>query len=219
MPLAIYDLDETLINADCSLLWLQFLIDKGLTDPAIMDDARHLDHLYHQGELDMHHYVALQLRPHIGQTLAEATREIDLFIREYVQPCIRPSAVESIRRHKARGERCLVISASIDFLVEPIAAHLGIEDAIGVRIELDQGRITGRADGPICFQEGKVLHLNRWLEQQGENTEGSWFYSDSHNDLPLLEQVDFPVGVSPDTRLANVCKQRGWAIVNWECAK
>jgi len=219
MPLAIYDLDETLINADCSLLWLQFLIDQGLTDPAIMDDARHLDHLYHQGELDMHHYVALQLRPHIGQTLAEATREVDLFIREYVQPCIRPSAVESIRRHKARGDRCLVISASIDFLVEPIAAHLGIEDAIGVRIELDQGRITGRADGPICFQEGKVLHLNRWLEQQGENTEGSWFYSDSHNDLPLLEQVDFPVGVSPDTRLANVCKQRGWAIVNWEYAK
>ncbi len=215
MPLAIYDLDETLINADCSLLWLQFMIDRGQAAPSIMDDAKHLDRLYHQGLLDMHDYVALQLRPHLGQTLAEATQEVDLFIREYVQPLIRPSAVENIRRHKARGDRCLVISASIDFLVEPIAAHLGIDDAIGVRIELENDRITGRADGPICYQEGKVLHLNRWLEQQGESTEGSWFYSDSHNDLPLLEQVDFPVGVSPDQRLAEVCKQRGWAIVNW----
>ncbi len=215
MPLAIYDLDETLINADCSLLWLQFLIDLGLTDPVIMDDARELDRLYHQGQLDMHDYLALQLRPHLGQTLAEATQEVDLFIRECVQPLIRPSAVENIRRHKARGDRCLVISASIDFLVEPIAAHLGIDDAIGVSIELENDRITGRADGPICYQEGKVLHLNRWLEQQGEHTEGSWFYSDSHNDLPLLEQVDNPVGVSPDPRLAEVCKQSGWAIVNW----
>jgi len=215
MPLAIYDLDETLINADCSLLWLQFLIDRGLADPAIMNDARELDRRYHQGQLDMHDYVALQLRPHIGQTLTEATREVDLFIRDYVQPHIRPSAIENIGRHKSRGDRCLVISASIDFLVEPIAAHLGIEDAIGVRIELEQGRITGRADGPICYQEGKVLHLNRWLEQQGENTAGSWFYSDSHNDLPLLEQVDNPVGVSPDPHLAGLCIQRGWAVVNW----
>lgn len=215
MPLAIYDLDETLINADCSLLWLQFLTDRGLTDPAIMDDARELDRRYHQGLLDMHDYVALQLRPHIGQTPAEATREVDLFIRDYVQPRIRPSAVENIRRHKARGDRCLVISASIDFLVAPVAAHLGIEDAIGVRIELENDRITGRADGPICFQAGKVLHLKHWLEQEGEHTEGSWFYSDSHNDLPLLEQVDNPVGVSPDPHLAEVCTQRGWAKVNW----
>ncbi len=215
MPLAIYDLDETLINADCSLLWLQFLIDRGLTGPAIMDNAKELDRRYHQGQLDMHDYVALQLRPHIGQTPAEATQEVELFIKEYVQPRIRPAAVESIRRHKARGDRCLVISASIDFLVEPIAAHLGIEDAIGVRIELNEGRITGRADGPICYREGKVLHLNRWLELQGEQTEGSWFYSDSHNDLPLLEQVDNPVGVSPDEKLAELCTQRGWARVDW----
>lgn len=215
MALVIYDLDDTLLNEDCSRLWLRFLMDQGLADADILQQEARLDEDYRRGTLDMNDYLLMQLGPHIGSSLQQATTEVDLFIRQYIEPHIRPSALENIRQHQANGDRCLVVSASVRFLVAPIANYLGIEDAIGVEIELDNEIITGKADGVICYQEGKVIRLNEWLEINGESLEGSWFYSDSHNDLPLLNKVCNPVAVSPDEKLRAVANDNGWSIYEW----
>lgn len=216
MALVIYDLDDTLLNEDCSRLWLRFLMDQGLADADILQEEARLDEDYRRGELDMNDYLRMQLGPHIGASIQQATAEIDLFIERYVAPHVRPSALDNIRQHQQKGDRCLVVSASARFLVAPIAKYLGIEDAIGVEIELENQIITGNADGVICYQEGKVTRLNEWLEKTGESMDGSWFYSDSHNDLPLLNQVCNPVAVSPDEKLRAVANDKGWSIYEWK---
>ena len=130
-------------------------------------------------------------------------------------PHVRPAAQDNIREHQAKGDRCLVISASTAFLVKPIANRLGIDDAIGVEIELDNGIITGRPDGVISYQEGKITRLQEWLEREQEALADSWFYSDSRNDLPLLELVCNPVAVSADPHLRAVARERNWRQVEW----
>lgn len=216
MALVIYDLDDTLLNEDASRLWLQFIGDRGhaCRETLLQEEAR-LDALYKQGKLDMCDYLLMQLGPHIGQKLDTVCAEIDSFISEYVMPHVRPAALENIREHQAKGDRCLVISASTAFLVKPIAKRLGINDAIGVEIELDNGMITGRPDGVISYQGGKVTRLEEWLQKEQEALNDSWFYSDSRNDLPLLELVCNPVAVSADQHLRAVARERNWRQVDW----
>ncbi len=215
MAVIVYDLDHTLIDEDCSQLWIKYLTKNNIVGEDFIAEADKQHQQYLQSTLDMNDYLTLILKPHIGQTISEASTDIDQFIADYVVPHIRPDAVANIRQHQQAGDRCVVISASVEFLVAPIARHLGIEDAIGVRIELDQERITGKGNGVICYQDGKVFYFREWLEQQNENSADSWFYSDSHNDLPLLEVVDNPVAVSADPILVNIATERGWQVVNW----
>jgi HAD superfamily hydrolase (TIGR01490 family) len=215
MAITVYDLDHTLIDADCSQLWIKHLINSGIAGPEFIEAAERQHQQYLAGTLDMNDYLELVLRAHIGQTVAEATTTIGHFINTYIAPHIRPEALANIRQHQQAGDRCVVISASVDFLVEPIARHLGITDAVGVRIELDKNRITGKGIGVTCFQEGKIFYFREWLEQNNENATGCWFYSDSHNDIPLLEVVDNAVAVSADPQLVQVATEKGWQIVNW----
>lgn len=215
MAVIVYDLDHTLINADCSQLWINYLTDNGIVGPEFIAEADHQHQQYLASTLDMNDYLELILKPHIGQTVSQVAAELPQFIEHYVSPHIRSDAVENIRQHQARGDRCVVISASVDFLVEPIAQHLGIQDAIGVQVELDNGRISGKGKGTICYQAGKIFYFNEWLQQHNESATNSWFYSDSHNDIPLLEVVDNAVAVSPDATLVEIATQRDWKIVNW----
>lgn len=215
MAVIVYDLDHTLIDHDCSQLWLQYLTETGIAGPETIAEAERQHRQYLNAELDMHDYLALVLGCHKGKTVAETTAGIELFIEQYVVPHIRSEAVANIRQHQAEGDRCVVISASVEFLVAPIARYLGIEDAIGVKIDLQDGLITGTGSGVICYQEGKVFYFREWLEQNNESAAGSWFYSDSHNDTPLLEVVDNPVAVTPDEKLLTLSQQRGWQVVHW----
>ncbi|WP_286238777.1 HAD family hydrolase [Neptuniibacter halophilus] len=217
MALVIYDLDDTLLNEDCSRLWIRYLHDSGQADDSILQEEQRLDALYRQGKLDMRDYLQMQLQPHIGKTLCEATQGLEQFLDEYIEPHFRPAAVANIRQHQARGDQCIVVSASVAFLVAPIARRLGIDHAIGIQIETIKEKITGQPDGVICYREGKITRLQEWLEDREHSLEESWFYSDSQNDLPLLQRVAYPVAVSPDPVLRQHALNRDWPILEWRC--
>jgi HAD superfamily hydrolase (TIGR01490 family) len=171
---------------------------------------------YQQGELDIHAYVqfATQAARERGpQASADAHQS---FMREVILPAIRPQATALVQRHRAQGDRLLIVTATNEFVTGPIAQAFGIDTLIAVQLERDQnGELTGRIAGTPSFGRGKVDRLQQWLEQQGLTWEGirSTFYSDSINDLPLLEKVNHPVATNPDARLRAVAQQRGWPIL------
>lgn len=136
------------------------------------------------------------------------------FYEHKVKPMLLPKASSLINKHRSQGDTLLIITATNRFVTEPIASALGIGNLIATEPELVSNRFTGRVAGTPSFQDGKIARLEDWLRERDENTEGAWFYSDSHNDLPLLERVDNPVGVDPDERLRRECEQRGWPIMS-----
>ncbi len=216
MALVIYDMDETLLNADASTLWIEYLVEQGMADAQEMfAQEQRLMEQYRQGNLDINEYVAMQLKPNVGMTLEELQPHIGRYIDQKIRPVVRADARSNIAEHQANGDRCLVISASTTFLVAPIAKEVGIDDAIGIDIHLEDGRIVGTVKGVPSYRKGKVTRLEQWLQQESEQMSGSWFYTDSHNDLPLLEQVCNPVAVNADDKLVRLAQEKGWQQVLW----
>jgi HAD superfamily hydrolase (TIGR01490 family) len=130
-----------------------------------------------------------------------------------IEPSILPKAEELLARHRTKGDTLLIITATNRFITAPIAERLGVDHLIAVNPEVEQGRYTGRVSGTLSYREGKVTRLEQWLQEQDLSLEGAWFYSDSHNDLPLLEIVEHPVAVDPDDTLRNVAEERQWRIM------
>ena len=218
MALVIYDLDETLITADCSSLWIRYMVEKGIAPKRLLAEEARLGDLYARGRLDIDEQVALLLSPHLGMTLAQLAPRVEAFVAERVLPHVSTEARANIRAHRAAGDRCMVISASVAFLVRPIAARLGIADAIGIDVETGENGITGRISGTPSFRGGKVVRLMEWVRNAAVDLEGSWFYSDSHNDLALLERVTNPVVINGDPALSKVATARGWPRHRWRTA-
>jgi len=216
MPLALFDLDETLINGDCSSLWHHYMVEQGLTDdPDFLTTDRALQDAYHQGELDMTDYMEFHLAPFKGKSWSEIQQMVAPFVEQMIAPIIYPQARQLIADLKQDGFEILIISASAEQLVDPIARYLGIEQQLSVLMEFDGGIHTGRTRDVMTFREGKVTRLMRWLDENGHSLAGAHFYSDSHNDLPLLEQVELPVATNPDAQLAAIASERGWQQLNW----
>ena len=211
MTLAIFDLDNTLIAGDSDHLWGEFLCDRGIVDSVhfrARNAAFYAD--YQRGDLDIEAYVAFALEPLAGrsvQSMAELQRE---FLHQHIQPLMLPAAEALLAAHRARGHRCLIITATNEYVTRPIAARLGVQELLGCGVEVVDGVFTGRPSGTLTYREGKVKRLQEWLSEEREALDGAWFYSDSHNDLPLLERVDNPVLVDPDPTLASVGRERGW---------
>ena len=218
MNLAIFDLDHTLINCDSSSEWSNFLHEKGIFSDADMQRHQTFDQDYRKGCLDLDAYLAFVLRP-----LAEHSRaELDEMHREFmrrIHPNITPMARMLVNSHRDAGDTLLMISATNEFIITPIAREFGIENIIGISLETDaQGNYTGRPIGTPSFQEGKVTRLHQWLAERGQSQadyEKVYFYSDSRNDLPLLEQVNQPVAVNPDPVLTLTAVQHGWPILDF----
>ncbi|HYN79070.1 MAG TPA: HAD family hydrolase [Lamprocystis sp. (in: g-proteobacteria)] len=215
MPLAIFDLDNTLLAGDSDHLWGQFLVDEGLVDGpdfARTNDAFYQD--YQQGTLDIDAFLRFALHPLRAHppALLESLRA--RFVQERVAPLMLPAAQALIDTHRAAGDTLLIITASNTFITAPTAALFGIPNLIATDPELRDGRFTGAIAGTPSFRAGKVTRLEAWLAAQGETLAGSSFYSDSHNDLPLLERVDRPVAVDPDPQLHQVAVERGWLILS-----
>lgn len=214
MTLALFDLDFTLLRGDSDHAWGHFLAERGVVDP-----ERHIersDHYlteYEAGRLDMQEFLAFQLSPLARErldTLEELRRE---FLVEKIHPLITDAARELVDHHRERGDTLVVITATCDFVTRPIAELFGIEHLIATELELVDGAFTGKVVGVPCFREGKIVKLREWMARTGCNDmRGSWFYSDSRNDLPLLEQVDHPVAVNPDAVLEQEAQRRGWPI-------
>jgi HAD superfamily hydrolase (TIGR01490 family) len=215
MRLALFDLDNTLLRGDSDYEWGQFMCDQGVVDRAEYEAQNRVYYeQYVDGSLDIHEYLHFALRPLAAHSPAELARWHEQFMRERVRPMILPAARALLRRHLEAGELCAIITATNSFVTAPIARELGVEHLIATEPERARdGRFTGRVAGTPCFREGKLTRLDEWLARQGlamADFESSACYSDSHNDLPLLERVGRPVAVDPDPTLAGEAARRGW---------
>jgi len=211
MTLAIFDLDNTLIAGDSDHLWGEFLCDLGLVDGERFRAANAaFYHDYRRGELDIAAYAAFALGPLAGRSLAELAPLQQEFMATRIEPLMLPAATALIEEHRTRGDRLLVITATNEFVTRPIAHRLGIDELLGCAVETIDGRFTGRPRGTLTYREGKVKRLEEWLADEREDLRGASFYSDSHNDLPLLEHIDHPILVDPDPTLDAVGIERGW---------
>jgi HAD superfamily hydrolase (TIGR01490 family) len=215
MPLAIFDLDETLLSGDSDHAWGEFIVDQGLADRELYgreNDRFYAD--YKAGVLDVKAYLEFVLRPLSGMALSRIKALQDAFMALKVEPMIQPKALALLDSHRAKGDTLLMITATNDLITAPIALRLGVENLIASNAEIKDGRVTGKVEGIPSFREGKVARLKLWLEKNGASLAGRCFYSDSRNDLPLLEAVERPVAVDPDPELKKAALTRGWEIIS-----
>ncbi|WP_240000606.1 HAD family hydrolase [Photobacterium kishitanii] len=213
--LAIFDLDETLIAADSASLWNNFIVTKGLAPVSLLTQEQAMMAAYTKGTLDMDSYMTATLAPLKGKSPQQIKPLVDEFITTIITPAIYQQALERIEWHRKRGDHILIISATSEHLVKPIATILGINDVIAINLEQNHGVYTGETTGILSFKEGKVERLKIWLQQQDHNYKGSYGYSDSANDLPLLNVVNKPFAVNPDPTLAMHAQIKDWTIMDW----
>ena len=214
MRLALFDLDNTLLSGDSDYEWGQFLVERGVLERATYE-AQNLAYYeqYAAGTLDIHEYLGFALRPLAAHEPAELARWHGEFMRARIVPMMLPAARSLVRRHLDAGDLCAIITATNSFVTRPIAREFGVEHLIATEPEKRDGRFTGAVAGLPCFRDGKVRRLEQWLGGLGRSLadfEASACYSDSHNDLPLLERVTRPVAVDPDETLERIAGERGW---------
>jgi HAD superfamily hydrolase (TIGR01490 family) len=213
--LAIFDLDNTLIAGDSDHAWGQFLVNKGLVDGENFRRAN--DRFYEEykaGTLNIIEYLQFSLTPlthHSMETLVELHKE---FMRDYINPMMLPKAQQLLQEHRAKGDYLLIITATNGFVTRPIATALGVDDILTTDPEIVDGRYTGKFIGIPTFQKGKVIRLEDWLTEKNFTLDDAYFYSDSINDLPLLEQVPNPIVVDPDAKLQAVAAERNWKVMS-----
>jgi HAD superfamily hydrolase (TIGR01490 family) len=216
--LALFDLDNTLLNGDSDYEWGQFMCDQGVVDRAAYEAQNRIYYeRYVDGSLDIHEYLGFALRPLTQHTPEDLARWHAEFMRTRVQPMILPAARALVRRHLEAGDLCAIITATNSFVTAPIARAFGIDHLIATEPELKDGRYTGRVAGTPCFREGKLVRLDEWLAGLGRRMgefAASTCYSDSHNDLPLLERVTRPVAVDPDETLGREAARRNWETIS-----
>ena len=218
MNLALFDLDNTLLACDSDYEWGQFLVDRGVLDRAEYEaqNAAFYEQ-YKAGTLDIHEFLGFALRP-----LAEhAPEDLERWHAEFMAARIRPAmgapAKALVRRHLDAGDLCAVVTATNSFVTAPIAREFGVPHLVATEPERIAGRFTGRVAGIPCFRDGKIVRVEAWLAGTGHSLQDfprSNFYSDSQNDLPLLERVTHPVAVDPDLTLAAEAGRRGWPVIS-----
>jgi HAD superfamily hydrolase (TIGR01490 family) len=215
MTLAIFDLDNTLIAGDSDHLWGQFVCEQGLVDSAsFARDNERFYRDYQAGSLDIDAYLRFALGPLKGRSPEELAPLHRQFMLEKIEPILLPQALGLINSHRRQGHRLLVVTATNHFITRPIVDVLGIADLLACEAGMSEGRYTGEPIGIPSYHSGKVVRLQAWLQEQQLDLAGSWFYSDSHNDLPLLERVDYAVAVDPDPTLKARARESGWPIIS-----
>ena len=215
MALAIFDLDNTLLGGDSDYLWGRYLAENHIVDPEVYHDTNlAFYHDYQAGQLDINAFLEFVFTPLKQHSITDLLAWREDYLQQKIAPIMLPKAKALIEQHRQQGDTLLIITATNSFLTEPIAEQLGIEHLIATDPEMVDGRFTGKVAGTPSFQHGKVSRLQSWLNEHRQTLAGSIFYSDSHNDLPLLEKVDTPVAVDPDDKLRQVAQARGWKILS-----
>ena len=215
MTLALFDLDNTLLQTDSDHAWGTFLARHKLVDDA--EHRRMNDYFYDQytaGTLDIHEYANFSQKFLSEQEPARLDELHQQFMQEDILPNISEASRERVKHHQDQGHTLIIITATNRFVTAPIAHELGVEHLLAIELKMENGRYTREIEGVPTFREGKVTRLNMWLENRSETLAGSYFYSDSHNDLPLLEIVDHPVVVDPDPKLKAVAEQNDWPMIS-----
>ncbi len=215
MPLALFDLDNTLLSGDSDYEWGQFLVENNLVDASAYEQANQKFYQqYKEGTLDIHEFSAFSfsfLASQDQQTLNTLQQQ---FMQQKITPLIGDKARALVDKHKQQGDTLIIITATNSFITRPIATAFGIKHLIATEPKIINGKFTTEIAGTPCFQEGKVTRLAQWLNKHKETLRGSVFYSDSHNDLPLLEIADTPVAVDPDETLRQIAHKRNWKILS-----
>jgi HAD superfamily hydrolase (TIGR01490 family) len=215
MTLAIFDLDNTLIGGDSDHLWGQFVCEQGLVNSAEFGEQNEqFFRDYQSGNLDIDAYLRFSLAPLCGHSMETLARWHSQFMDSKIAPIMLPRAQALIAQHREQGDQLLIITATNEFVTRPIAEALGIVELLACEAQIVDGRYTGEPRGIPSYHSGKVTRLNNWLKQRSATLEGAFFYSDSHNDLPLLELVDNPMAVDPDDKLRARAVQAKWPIIS-----
>ncbi len=218
MQLAIFDLDNTLLNGDSDYQWGQFLIEIGVLDReqhTAINDQFYAD--YKVGKLDILAFLEFQLKPLSQYPRAQLDAWHAQYMQQKIQPMITQQALDLVEKHRSNGDLLLIITATNSFVTQPIAQVFGIDHLIGTTPEEIDGQFTGRVTGTPSFQQGKITRLQQWLTARGQSLsdfDTTWFYSDSHNDLPLMQLVDKPVAVNADPTLTAYATQHGWPLIS-----
>ena len=213
MALALFDLDNTLLADDSDFLWGCFLVENGLVDKATYDDAnqRFYDE-YKKGTLDIFEFLAFSLKPLTQFSMEKLAELHKAFMKKHIITAMTQKGLAQIQKHRDNGDFTVIITATNSFVTGPIAKAFQVDDLIATEPEIINDRYTGNVAGTPCFQEGKITRLKQWLENTHHNLENSTFYSDSHNDLSLLEIVTTPIAVDPDDELKATALERNWEI-------
>ena len=218
MNLALFDLDNTLLAGDSDYEWAQFLIEQDVVDPEVYKAGN--DRFYRQymdGTLDIHEFLDFQLAPLARHPREQLEDWRVRFMAAKIRPIMLDKARDLLRHHGSRGDLCAIITATNSFITRPIAEEFGVPNLIATEPEVKDGRFTGKSAGVPCFREGKPRRVEEWLLGQGRRLDEfaeSLFFSDSRNDVPLLEMVNRPVAVDPDPVLADTARRRGWTIMS-----
>ena len=219
MKLVLFDLDNTLLDGDSDYAWAQFLIEEGVLHA---DDYNakndYFYERYKDGTLDIHEFLDFQLAPIAHRPRAQLDEWHSVFMQRKIRPMILPRAPELIAKHA--DALTAIVTATNRFITRPIADELGVRDLIATDIEEVDGVFTGKPRGTPTFREGKIERVDEWLASKGHKLADfeSWFYSDSLNDVPLLENVDHPVAVDPDPTLLAHARARGWPVISLKSA-
>ena len=215
MTLAIFDLDNTLLAGDSDHLWGQYLVDRQIVNGELYErENERFYREYREGTLDIHEFLAFSLKPLADHSLQDLYRWRDEFVETLVRPIVLPQALELVEGHRQQGHTLMIITATNRFVTEPIARLFSIQNLLATEPEMNSHGYTGQVAGTPCFKEGKVTRLREWLTESGENLNGACFYSDSHNDIPLLDMVENPVAVDPDEQLQVYAANKGWPVMS-----
>jgi HAD superfamily hydrolase (TIGR01490 family) len=218
MKLALFDLDNTLLAGDSDFEWAQFLIEQGVLDREVYE-ARNANFYaqYKAGTLNIHEFLDFQLKPLSRHKRAQLDEWHADYMHKKIAPMMTQKSRELIAQHRQQGDVMVIVTATNSFVAGPIAQAYGVDHLIATEPEAHLGEFTGNVRGMPSFREGKIVRLTQWLAQRGQKLvdfSASYFYSDSHNDVPLLEVVSHPIAVDPDAQLAKTASERGWPIIS-----
>jgi HAD superfamily hydrolase (TIGR01490 family) len=219
--LALFDLDHTLIPTDSDHEWGRFMVKVGIVDATFTSDVERFYADYKLGRLDIHAYLETMLTPLAKYSRAQLAAWHEQFMHEVIRPALVPAALGLVRSHQDKGDLCCIVTATNEFVTRPICEAFGVEMLIACEVETIDGAphspFTGRGTGTPSYREGKIVRVEEWLASLGKRLADfptSWFYSDSHNDIPLLEKVTDPIATNPDDTLRAHAKAKGWRILD-----
>jgi HAD superfamily hydrolase (TIGR01490 family) len=215
MALAIFDLDHTLLNGDSDYLWGEYMVANKIVDADVYqrENKAFLDD-YLRGDLDNETYLKFALKPLTQYPIDRLHTWRSDYVSHWIKPIVAKGTQALLDKHRAQGDELIIISATNLFITAPIAELLGIDQILSTEPEIIDNQYTGRYLGTPTFKEGKVTVLNEWLKNSNHSLSNSYFYSDSINDLPLLEKVSIPIVVNPDEKLSIVAQSRNWQILD-----
>lgn len=215
-PLYVFDMDETLINADCTMIWNEFLVEKGIaTEPNFIEEDLRLMGLYAEGKMDMEDYLTFSIKPIENMPIEQVNALVEDCVENHILTKQFPQAKTLIEQLSRDDIDMVIISASVTFLVEAVGRRIGIPNALGIDLVVADNRYSAEVDGIPSYREGKVTRLKQWLETQPDNYSEIYFYTDSINDLPLCEYADYAYLVNPCSRLKEHADRPNWRVLSW----